>query len=84
MALCLLALPFTLLPSNATRPNFIVPVSNVSRNICWNSSSSAFKCSFRKSEMVRKSGSFPAANTRKATSSTKRFWILRDEKTPTQ
>ena len=34
MALCLLALPFTLLPSSATRPNFIVPVSNVSRNIC--------------------------------------------------
>jgi hypothetical protein len=33
MAWCLLA-AFTLLPSNTTRPNFIVPVSNVSRNTC--------------------------------------------------
>src|SRR6266446_2008784 len=42
MALCLLALALNLLPSSATRPSFIVPVSSVSRNICWNSSSSAF------------------------------------------
>ena len=54
------------------------------RNICWNNSSSAFRWSFRKSEMVRKSGWFPAANTRNATSSTNRLWILRDENTPTQ
>jgi len=34
--------------------------------------------------LVRKSGSLPAASTRNATSSTKRFSSLRDEKTPTQ
>ena len=34
--------------------------------------------------MVRKSGALPAASTRNPTSSTKRRWILRDEKMPTQ
>jgi hypothetical protein len=34
MALCLLALAFTLLPSKATRPNFSAPISNTRRNIC--------------------------------------------------
>jgi hypothetical protein len=73
-----------LLPSRATRPSFSVPTSNASRNSCSNSSSNAFRCSFRKSDIVRKSGWLPAANTRKATSSTRRFWILREENTPTQ
>ena len=42
------------------------------------------RCSFRKSEIGRKSGSFPAANTRKPTSSLNFFCIRREENTPTQ
>jgi hypothetical protein len=36
----------------------------------------------RKSEIVRKSGSLPAANTLKGMSSCNRFWIRRELNTP--
>jgi len=38
----------------------------------------------RKSEIVRKSGSLPAANTLNGMSSRNRFWIRRELNTPVQ
>ena len=84
MALCLEALAFILVPSSATRPSFSAPASSASRKTCWKSCSSASRWILRKSEIVRKSGWLPAASTRNGTSSTSRWAILREERTPRQ
>jgi len=49
---------------------------------CSNSPCSVPMWILRKSEIVRKSGSLPAANTLKGMSSCNRFWIRRELNTP--
>lgn len=61
MALCLLALAFTFVPANATRPSFMAPASNAIFSTCSNSPSSVARWILRKSEMVLKFGALPAA-----------------------
>ena len=79
MALCLEAFALTRVPSIATCPSLTSPARRHSRSPCVNKLASAALCRFRKSLSVRKSGWFPAARNRIATSSTTRRAIFRDE-----
>src|ERR1700692_2053736 len=78
MALCLLALAFSLVPSKPTRPSFSAPASSAIFSTSSNSPASVARWSLRKSAMVRKFGALPAASTRNPTSSAKRRSIRRD------
>src|SRR3981081_1291401 len=84
IALCLLALAFTFVPSSVTRPILTAPTSSAISKTCSNNPCSVPMWILRKSEIVRKSGSLPAANTLNGMSSCNRFWIRRELNTPVQ
>jgi hypothetical protein len=76
------ALPASLVPSSATVPTRTIPAAAHSRKDSTRNPARACSWRMRKRAMVTWSGVWLAASTRKATSSTQRRSIWREERTP--